>query len=119
VSEAKCSACKHWNLERRFDDWREEEDCEGNESVAVRAWREGWRLCGYVPFTGDEDDGQARAVVEDGSGYTGKLYTHPDFFCAHWEQSFEAFMGRVMAQLSEARDVMERLADKLDEEHEL
>jgi hypothetical protein len=82
--ERKCSGCKHWGAEDLlylFDELPDDGDRAG-----CRARREGWKLCGFIPHCYDEDDEEALALVQDGSGYAGGLFVHPDFGCIHWRE---------------------------------
>jgi hypothetical protein len=95
---ACCATCKHWGINHHGlpeNDLRCEAESAGRRAatfpkqpdlVAIRAHREGWRICGFVPHIYDADDTEpkARAVVVDDSGCAGGLFTHMDFYCAHW-----------------------------------
>jgi hypothetical protein len=88
VSEAaKCATCRHWGAKKanslrndeKFDDY-------GGTELSRKAVDEGWMICRFVPhYVEDGHRTDALALVQDGSGYVGNLYTHPEFFCAHWK----------------------------------
>ena len=66
-----CLGCKHWDRDGVTYEWH-------NDYGEVTDER---RVCKAVPFFLSDKTRTALAVVTDGSGYTGKLWTAPDFGC--------------------------------------
>jgi hypothetical protein len=55
-------------------------------SLTDKAEREGWQVCGLIGLGCFQDEEHpALALTQDASGCAAGLYTHPEFFCAHWK----------------------------------
>lgn len=80
-----CKDCRHWDTNGGAYTWF---DDEGDEQAA-----DARRTCKGVPFLYRGDTKRALAVVTDGSGYTGALWTSPDFGCVLWEPIEPATVG--------------------------
>lgn len=88
----RCDQCVFWNKEegRRIADVGL---CSKAQALwEVTGWNEKWNEPGYneeperVLLTEYQD---LKMFVQDGSDYRAILLTKPDFFCAHFEETFK------------------------------
>lgn len=89
----KCENCKYWTDKDSYDDWdidQEKKDMglrrcsKAMELFEATEWRDVNGDYRRAPKPQFEDQ---KFFVQDGSDYKAEMFTKPDFFCAHFEDS--------------------------------